>query len=228
MKKLLIFVALLALTACATTTNTRLAAHLETPKAGTKILVIKPAVRLALMTAAGLSEARADWSAQGEENLQIALETQLRGANHPIEVIDPDQSMGGREGQLLRLHQAVGATIATYNYSGMTLPTKAKTFDWTLGDGVKILGEAHGADYALFTSANGTYASAGRIVAMVGAAALGFGIPLGSQYVVTSLVDLHTGQVVWFNMSIAGPNDDMRKANGAQTLITTLMAKAPL
>jgi len=227
MKNILVVFALLALTAC-TTTNTRLATDLPKPKAGTKVLVVKPDVKLALLTAAGLPEARADWSVEGERNLQAAVEDQLKESNHLVQVIDLAQSMGGREGQLLRLHQAVGSSIATYNYSGLNLPTKGKDFDWTLGDGVKVLGDAYGADYALFTYANGTYASAGRVVAMVGLAALGVGIPLGNQYVVTSLVDLHTGKVVWFNLALAGPGDDMRKAEGARTLVATLLAKAPL
>lgn len=227
MKKLLFALALFALAGC-TTTDTRLAPGLTATEAGSKILVIKPDVKLAVLTASGLPESRADWGLQGGQNLQAAMEDELKGASHTIQVIDPGQAMGGREGQILRLHQAVGATIATYNYSGLRLPTKGKDLDWTLGEGVKVLAQTYNADYALFTYANGTYASAGRVIAMVGFAALGVGIPLGSQYVVTSLVDLHTGQVVWFNVATAGPNDDMRKPEGAQNLVRTLLREAPL
>ena len=52
---------------------------------------------------------------------------------------------------------------------------------------------------------------------MLGAAMLGVSIPPASQTVFASLVDLHTGQVVWFNVTIAGLSADMRTTEGATT-----------
>lgn len=227
MKKLLLVLVALTMAAC-TTTNTRVAPTVAKPSASARILVVRPDVRLSLLTAAGLPEARADWSSQGQANLENALVRQMEGKGYVIKRVDPKDAMGGREGQLLRLHEAVGGSILTFNYGVYTLPTKAGTFDWTLGEGATTLSETYGADYALFTYGGGSYASSGRVIAMIGLAALGVGIPMGQQQVFTSLVDLRTGKVVWFNYSVASPNADMRQQAGADNLVGVLMKAAPL
>ncbi len=216
------------LAAACTTTDTRLAKGLGAPRSGATVLLIKPDVQLGLLTAAGLNEARADWTAEGAANLQTALETALAGSNYTIRPIDPDEAMAGRTGQLLRLHEAVGQSITQFEYGPYRLPTKADGFQWTLGEGAGSLAEAYDADYALFTYGRGTYASGGRIAAMVALSVVGVGIPLGSQQAFTSLVDLRTGQVIWFNMAIAGPQADMRNTEGATSLVTSLLKDAPL
>jgi hypothetical protein len=63
---------------------------------------------------------------------------------------------------------------------------------------------------------------------MIGLAALGVGVPLGGQYAYASLVDLRTGNVIWFNTVIAAPGQDMRDPEGAQSLVGVLMRGAPL
>jgi len=226
-RKLFLVLVALTLAAC-TTTNTRLAPTVAKPPASARILVVRPDVRLSLLTAAGLPEARADWSAQGQANLESALVREMEAKGYVVKKVDPKDAMAGREGQLLRLHEAVGASIITFNYGPYALPTKAGTFDWTLGEGASALAETYDADYALFTYGGGSYASSGRVIAMIGLAALGVGIPMGQQQVFTSLVDLRTGKVVWFNYSIASPNADMRQPAGADSLVGTLVKAAPL
>jgi hypothetical protein len=215
----------MAMGAC-TVTNTRMAAPgmLTAAEPNSKALLVQPDVRLSLLTAAGLQEAREDWSREGQANLAQAIRDELQ-SRHPVEMLDPATSMEGRTGQLLRLHEAVGQSILLY---GPLLPTKKGEFDWTLGEGTKVLREAKGADYAIFVTARGTYASAGRKALMIGAAVLGVGIPLGNQQVYVSLVDLRTGRVVWFNTALAGPQADMRNPEGARSLAADLMKGAPL
>lgn len=226
---------LAALLACAllagcTTTNVKSA----TPGAMTatapnaKALLVQPDVQLAVITAAGLREAREDWSLSGQANLATALREQLQTRSHPIEILDPAASMSGRTGQLLRLNEAVGESIRTFEYGALKLPTKKGAFDWTLGDGAQELRAERGADYALFITARGTYASAGRKAVMVGAALLGVSVPLGQQQVFASLVDLKTGRVVWFNAAVAGPQADMRSPVGARSLCQDLLKGVPL
>ncbi len=136
--------------------------------------------------------------------------------------------MGGRSGQLMRLHEAVGQSVVTYEYGPYRLPTKADGFQWTLGEGAQTLAEQYGADYALFTYGRGTYASGGRIATMVVLSVVGVSVPLGSQQAFTSLVDLRTGQIIWFNMAVAGPQADMRNPEGADSLVASLLKDAPL
>jgi hypothetical protein len=226
---LLVLLACVAMAAC-TTTEVRKAAPaaISAPVADSKVIVVNPDVKLAVLTAAGLQEPREDWSQSARANLNTAINDALKGRAHRFEALDPQASMEGRAGQLLRLHEAVGQSILVYSYGGLRLPTKAKGFDWTLGDGAQVLGQEHQAAYALFVTGRGTYASAGRAAVMIGAAMLGVGVPMGSQQVFASLVDLRTGQVVWFNVATAGPNADIRSAEGAAALTRDLLKGAPL
>ncbi|HEY8574319.1 hypothetical protein [Phenylobacterium sp.] len=230
MRLLLAIAACALLAACGTTTSTRMAAPtaISAPAPNSKVLLMQPDVQLSLLTAAGLQEARADWSQQARTNITQAIESELRAKSRPSELLDPTQAMAGREGQLIRLHEAVGQSIMAFNYGVINLPTKKGTFDWTLGEGTNVVREARGADYALFVNGRGSYSSGGRKAMFIGMAALGVGIPLGGQTVFASLVDLRSGRVVWFNMATAGASDDMRTPEGARALVGKLMTGAPL
>jgi hypothetical protein len=220
--------AALALAAC-TTTNTKVASteHLSKPAPGSRVLLIEPDVSLALLTASGVQEPRADWSDSAETNLAKHIESDLKVKSHGLKTLDPDEAMGGRVGQLLRLNDTVVQSIGAFNYGLYKLPTK-KSFDWTLGEGAQELGRQYDADYALFVNGRGSYASGGRVAAMVGLSLLGVGVPLGGQSASASLVDLKTGRVVWFNVAVASPSADMREDAGADALVASLLKDIPL
>lgn len=223
MRAMTLAAACLILAAC-TTTAVRSAAGLPAaPPAGARILLAQPDVELGLLTTSGLPQARADWTAAARTNLRQAVETALRARSHRVSLLDPQAAMAGREGQLLRLNGEVGRSILLYQYGGGVLPTKRGGFDWTLGEGARALGEARGADYALFVHGRGGYPSVGRMVA-----GLVVGGPDGKQQVFASLVDLKTGRVVWFNVANPGPDADMRTAEGAEVLTVSLLKGLPL
>lgn len=228
MKRILAVIALAFLAACTTANTRQFSETMSRPAAGARILVVQPDISLALLTATGLREPRADWSQQGRENIAAQLNTAVAAKGHTAEAFDPSAAMDGRVGQVLRLHQAVGQSILFANYSPVPLPTKKGSFDWTLGEGVKELGAATGAQYALFTFGGGAYSSGGRATVAVLAAIGGVAIPLGSQQVFASLVDLNTGRILWSNVVTASPSSDMREAPGAQALVQTLLKDAPL
>lgn len=228
MKRLLVVMACALLAAC-TTTRAKLADENPTkPPAGARILVLQPDIQLNVLTASGLQEPKADWSAAARDNLAAEVNKALGAREHRFKVLDPNTAMAGRPGQLLRLHRAVGQSIMAFNYGVYALPTKKGAFDWTVGDGAQSLGAEYEADYALFVTGGGSYASGGRVAAMIGLSLLGVGVPLGHQQVFCSLVDLKTGRVVWFNVAQAGPNADMRDQQGAQSLVDALFKSLPL
>lgn len=229
MKRVLVLFLCLAVAGC-TTTNVRKVSSAQNvaPLTSTRGLLVQPDVNLFLLTAAGLQERREDWSQMGQANLAEALKFELSNRTKTFRVLDQRTSMEGRAGQLLRLNGAVGQSVVAFEYGALKLPTKRGVFDWTLGDGAKILGETQGADYALFVSANGTYASSGRKMLMVGAALFGVSVPLGQQQIFASVVDLHTGRLVWSNVAVAGPNADIRTFDGARSLATSLLKDIPV
>jgi len=72
-----------------------------------------------------------------------------------------------------------------------------------------------------------SYVSAGR-AAVIGAAAIfGVGIPGGRQVGFASLVDLRTGNIVWFNRLISGTGD-LRTEAPAQSTVDNLIKGLPL
>lgn len=224
-RRLAITACMVLLAAC-THTNVQLANEQgPKPPSGSKILVMQPDVELSTLTMAGLLEPRADWSQQGRDHLAREIADSIQGSQHQVKVLDPSTVLAGREGQLLRLNDAVISSITL----GAALPTKKGRFDWTIGEGATALAETYDADYALFTYGRGSYSSGGRKAAWLLAAAAGVSIPLGSQMAYASLVDLKTGQVVWYNVAVpTGGAGDMRSEAGAESLTKSLLKNIPL
>mgnify|MGYP000880102790 CR=1 FL=1 len=192
-----------------------------------RVLVMMPDVQLSLLTAAGLPEPREDWSVAGRDNLAQSLAALVGREQHVPSALNPAEAMEGRTGQIIRLHDVVGGAILANRTPATQLPTRKNNNVWTLGDGVQELGAAYEADYALFVVARGSYASGARAAAALVGLVAGVYIPMGGQQTFASLVDLRTGQVVWFNFVTAGAND-MREADGANALVLELMRGAPL
>ena len=215
-------------TACTTTDQKFADRTAARPAPGARILIVEPDVELSVLTIAGIEEPRADWTKSAQANLDAAIQKVLAQRSHQFRELDPATAQEGRVGQLLRLHEAVGQSIIAFNYGAIDLPTKKRSFDWTLGEGAQALGRQYDADYALFTYGRGSYSSGGRKVAMVGMALLGSAMPLGGQQAFASLVDLKTGRVVWFNIAKAAPTADMRDPEGAQAFVDAMMKDAAL
>ncbi len=109
----------------------------------------------------------------------------------------------------------------------MALPTKKDKFDWSLGKGVTVLRDSFGADYALFVYFRDSFVSSGRVAVIFIGALFGVGIPGGRQVGFASLVDLQSGDVVWFNRLLKGTGD-LRKPDLARSASEDLLSKLPL
>lgn len=230
MKRLLIAVSCLMMAAC-TTTAVRKAESVRSPEAGATVLIVEPRIQLGMLTAGGVTEPREEWSQQARANILRHVQQSMTADSHKFVVGNVDELMEGRVGQVVRVNEAVIEAIIAHEYNGYAgakLATKKDDFVWTIGDGAQLVSDHFGADYALFISGNGTYASGGRVAAFVVASAFGVGIPLGQQQVMASLVDLKTGQVMWVNYAVAGPGADMRDDAGAKSLVGSLLKDAPL
>ncbi len=236
---LLIAVAALSLSACV---QTRQYADVEfaPPQGNYKLLVMRPDVSVGSVTTGGMVEPRADWTEQARANLITALKAQQATRGGDVVIMDRRDSLPGIEpetiAELERLHYAVGSSIALHRYSGRYLPTKrGKGLDWTLGQDAVRLGQRTGMDYALFLYAEDSFASTGRValqVLGVAGCVVGFCAPNiggGGQFAYASLVDLRTGEVVWFNVLQAGTPiagismGDIRKPEGAAQMVDRLL-----
>jgi hypothetical protein len=231
----------LTLTACV---QTRQIADLQfTPPQGNyKLLVMRPDVTVGSVKAGGLTEPRADWTETARANLVAALRAQQAGRGGQTMIMDRRDSIPGVSAdtvaELERLHSAVGNSIALHKFAGLELPTKrGRGLDYTLGSDAVRLGQATGYDYALFMHAEDSFADSGRVAMQVLGIAgcfIGFCAPNiggGGQSAYASLVDLRTGEVVWFNVLQAGTQvagikmGDMRKPQGAAQLVDRLLGR---
>ena len=222
---------LLLLTGCAQTSHLKQTDVPVTLPPNAKILLMAPDIQLFEITAGGMQEPKADWTAAAMQHVQSSLDKQLKRRNDAIvpykaPVEDPEAEMAHQ--QITKLHETVGNTILVHKYiPALNLPTKKDKMDYSLGEGVQRLKENQAADAALFIFMRDSYASAGRVAVIAAAAVLGVAVQGGVQLGFASLVDLETGDIIWFNR-IARGYGDLRTPEPAHEAVTQLLEGIPL
>jgi len=189
-------------------------------------IALMPAdVELFEISAGGIDEPRADWTAAASKHIMADLRArkQKLGARATEITGEQDEAVEA----LNSLHGAVSRAILVHHFGTLKLPTKDGKLDWTLGPDAAKLREISGADYALFTWVRDSYASAERKAMIVLGALLGAAMPGGIQQAYASLVDLRTGQIVWFNRIVRGTGD-LREPEPAAETLTALLTGFPL
>jgi hypothetical protein len=188
-------------------------------------VVITPLdVELFSISAGGVLEPRADWTDAAQRHMAAALHAKAAALGLGHDDLDPAKA--DELAELLNLHAAVARAIALHHAGPVKLPTKEGRLDWSFGDVLKPLQEASGARYALFTWVRDSYTSAERKALMIGMALLGVGLGGGVQIGYASLVDLQTGQVLWFNQLLSTMGD-LREADKAAASVQSLLTGFP-
>jgi len=193
-----------------------------------RIVVMPLDVELAQLTAGGMPEPQAEWTDAAVRHMRAALEQEAKTRRATL--VDFQSERGTPEDRetsldLVKLHRAVGGAVMLHQYTGFTLPSKEGRFDWSLGPSVAAIGRGQEADYALFLFVRDSYATAGRVAVIVVAALLGVGVPGGSQVGFASLVDLRSGDIVWFNR-LFRPHGDLRTPEAAAETVKALVVDA--
>jgi hypothetical protein len=211
------------------------------PQGDYRLLVMRPDVTVNSLATGGMAEPRADWTEQARSNIINALRAEQADRGGRVLVMarrtDLPSVDADEIADLERLHYAVGNSIALHKYSGAALPTKrGKGLEYTLGEDAVSLGRRSGYDYALFLYAQDNIASTGRVALQVLGVAgcfIGFCAPSGgsNQFAYASLVDLRTGEVVWFNVLSTGSQlpgvkfGDIRTPEGAAQMVERLVGR---
>lgn len=244
MRRSLVAAAALASLGLSGCVQTRQFADLQfTPPQGDySLLVLRPDVQVGSVTTGGLVEPRADWTEQARVNVIAALKAQQQGRGGRTLILERRDSIPGvpaeQVAEIERLNAAVSQSVALHKYMGVTLPTKRRReLDYTLGQEAVAFGQKTGYQYALFLHAEDSFASTGRVVLQVLGVAgcfVGFCAPnIGGagQFAYASLVDLRTGEVVWFNVLQAGSQvagikmGDIRTPDGAAQMVDRLLGR---
>lgn len=205
----------------------RLAPGFSALAAGDKLLVMPIDVELFSVSFGGVPEPRADWTAMALSHMTQAIRAREQQAK--VDVVEVTPAQADEFAEQVGLHAAVAQSIALHQFGGPTwaLPTKEGRLDWTFGDAMQPLATASGARYALFVWVRDTYATAERKALMLAFAAIGIGVYTGGVQVgYASLVDLHTGRVVWFNQ-LGRPYGDLREPAPARETVDALLDGFP-
>jgi hypothetical protein len=212
------------------------------PQGDYSLLVLRPDITVGSVTTGGITEPRADWTEQARTNIIAALKAQQAERGGKLLIADRRSDVPGADpatvADIERLNYVVDEAIVIHKYFGAYLPTKSrKGLDYTLGQEAVDFGKKTGFDYMLFLHAEDSFASKGRValqVLGVAGCVIGFCAPNiggGGQLAYASLVDLHTGEVVWFNVlmtgtQVAGVNmGDMRTPEGAAQMVERLLGR---
>lgn len=195
-----------------------------------RIVLMPLDLELSEVSAGGVHEPKAEWTEAARKHVVAAIESVTRARGMLLVPFQDERDTDAdRETviDLIKLHRAVGGAVLTHHYQpGFQLPSKQGRFDWSLGPEVTAIARSQEADYALFLFMRDSYASSGLVAVMVVSALLGVGIQGGVQVGFASLVDLNSGEIVWFNRFVRGTGD-LRTAAGARETISVLLAEAP-
>lgn len=217
---------LVFLSACATTQNVQQVDRLSSVRENPRVLLMPPDIRYYLITTGGLPEPHAEWTRAARSNFSKAVSDYADSIGTELVVLD-DTDLTPAEIRYLELHEAVGATVLTNYFGNLTLPAKNGAFDWSLGPGVAEVAGDYDADYGLFVFYRDQQASGGRVaLAMLAAVTTGAYMNAGAEYGFASLVDLRTGDIVWFNVVSAG-SGELRDPQGAAAAVDALFRDIP-
>jgi hypothetical protein len=189
-----------------------------------RIVLMPLDVELFSISAGGVPEPQAQWTSMALEHLRASLQRRESAMGNELAEADREDATVTT---LNHLHGAVASAIALHHYTpAYALPTKKKQLAWHIGADTAPLRARTGADYALFLYVRDSYATTERKAAIVLGALLGVGMGGGIQIGYASLVDLTSGEVVWFNRLSRGTGD-LREEGPAEETIDALLDHFP-
>jgi len=230
MKQLCVAILAIVLSVCvagctATDPKTARNADFQFTLATKRVVLVNRDVELGELTTGGLFELRADWTQAAQKVIEDGIRAHFTTSN--TELVTASDATPHTI-QLANLHDRVGEAILLHLYGGgAKLPNKANALDWTLGPGTNEMRDRYGADYALFVYIHDSYSTAGRRALQVAGAVFGVVASGGEQLGFASLVDLRTGNIVWFNF-LDSDSGDLRDSSSATASLNRLLRGIPI
>jgi hypothetical protein len=201
-----------------------LASGFHALQTGARIVLMPADIELFSLSAGGVREPRADWTADALEHFSAALAS--RNADRGLATLALPLEQAGDYDEIANVHALAARAITRHHFGEETLPAKQGQLDWTLGEAVQAIREGTGADYALYVHMRDSYASPERIAMLPVSLLLG-GLPyVGTQRGHASLVDLRSGRIVWFNR-LQRQRGNLRDAEGAGETVQALLRDFP-
>jgi hypothetical protein len=177
---------------------------LEAPEArAPKKFILLPAdITVNELSAGGVTEKVEEWSIKATQNVEKSIRAHI-AAKRGVQLVElPPLSGNERENveQYRALYDQVAYAAFTY---GRGWPHKNERFDYGVGNGLKFLREKTGADAAIFCIGVDSKSTGGRKAAFIFAAAFGVAIPMGTSFLNIGIVDLATGDILWYSYDVS-------------------------
>ncbi|HYN27145.1 MAG TPA: hypothetical protein VES94_02505 [Burkholderiales bacterium] len=200
-----------------------------------KMLLLPADIRVHEISAGGVVEKVDDWTISASNHAMKSVR-EIAGSKSLFEPKEVP-ALADSEKQVLDQHLALYELVAAsadFSKSGPFAPwrERAKNFDYTLGPGLTELAERSDLDAAVIVIGSDYISSSGRKATMalgiLAAALTGVAvIPVGgTAYVSVGVVDLKSGNLLWFATS-RGQTDDLRQEQQVRAVLDKLFTGYP-
>lgn len=202
---------------------------------GTKRIVMLPVEFIVYQKSVAGMEAVPDWSETARFSLSQAALDMLR-QDQRFFVVDAPDFDGDTKGLLrehVELFKLVGGNALMFaQFGGKAWAEKKTNFDYTIGEGLRFLAEASGADYAFLMVGSQVTQTGGAAFMQFLAAAGGVSVAGGGTFISAGIVDLKNGDLKWLNsrqgMQMFGiTGSDARNPATAAEMVTKLFEEFP-
>ncbi len=176
------------------------------------------------------AEARGDATPRAaRRNVADAARELIARRGHDVVLYQKGGAAGDRGRQLILLHEAVADTLLAAEQDALELVIDTEYLATrTLGVGARTLGQAYNADYAVLLSLRGKSGRAARAASPVKVGGLPPSDAKGAQDLAISLVNLTTGDLVWFKTAKVDLRRDYRLPEAASAAMEVLLQEIPL
>lgn len=200
-----------------------------------KVLLLPTDIRVHEISVGGVVEKVDAWSEEASAHVLADLRERTHDRSL-FELADPP-GLGTEDRALLEQHAALYEAVAGSAFLAQASPIQAwrarwLEFDYTLGPGLAGLAERTGLDAALVVIGTDHISSAGRKAAMVMGTVLAAlaGVVIAPQggiaFLSVGVVDLRTGDLLWFDTEQSG-SVNLRDKQAVKAMLDRMFATYP-
>jgi len=201
-----------------------------------RMLLVRPDIRVHEISTGGIVEQVDEWSNQASDEAAKSLEA-LAQSSHMFEPVAPSK-LSDAERATLEKYSALYILVAGSANLARRSPyaawqQRAADFDYTLGPGLAQVANDEKLDAVVFVVGTDHISSAGRkaamVVGVISTALLGVGyIPTSvPAFVTAGVVDMRTGDVLWYSTQTRSASDDLRDPAVMRSVIDDLFKTYP-
>ncbi len=201
-----------------------------------RILLAQPDIRVHEISAGEVVEEVDEWSKKASSEAAKSVEGLAQSTNL-FELVPPSK-LSDAERTTLEQYGALYILVAGSANLARSSPfdawrRRAADFDYTLGPGMAGVADSEKLDAVIFVVGTDYISSSSRKAAMALGVALGLlaGRYVGPEskpaFLTAGVVDMHTGELMWYSTEVRGGSDDLRDAAVVKNLVEDLFKTYP-